>query len=301
MARALSSGRSSLNGDDAADRPRDRVMHVPVNWLIATLGLLSSGLLVAIIVLLQSSGQQGALSATAMALAVISFGAQLLLAAVGYLTGIRQEERSSVIHRQTVEAIQTLRLAIESNVSATSSLSDRFNTDFQTMLDHVLATSAQAATGPHEVRLIEEIGSDLREKALEVAVSVPNSPRSRLASRVVKLLHESRSTVANSVSYTRGVISWLSGSEPSRFTAIVSDTLATPEEIDDLARRAILANSGESQRTDQTRCYIIFPVKPYGIVGGLDVSGVEVTWIDEFAAEIAKRDAGEAGDVSRSS
>lgn len=282
-----------MNAVDPIGQQQGRVVRIPVNWLLASLSLISSGLLVAIIVLLQSSRQQDALSATVMALAVISFGAQLLLAAVDYLAGIRQEHRSSVIHRQTLEAIQTLRLAIESNVSATSTLSDRFNTDFQTMLDHVLATSTRAADGPREVQLIEEMGSDLREKALEVAVSVPNSPRSRLASRIVKLLHESSSTAANSVSYTHGVISWLRGPGATRCTAVVSDTLATREELNDLAQRAIRANHGESSASGDNQCYVIFPVKPYGVVEEFDVEGVQVTWADQFAGEIAAYDSAE--------
>jgi hypothetical protein len=270
---------------DPAGQRQTRVMHVPVDWLLASLGLISSGLLVSIVVLLQSSGQS-ALNATAMALAVISFGAQLLLAAVDYLAGTRQEERSSVIHRETLEAIQTLRSAIESNVSATSNLSDRFNTDFQTILDHVLTTSARAADGPREVQLIQEIGSDLREKALEVAVSAPNNPRSRLASRVVKLLHESPATKPNSVSYTHGVISWFRGTEAQRCIAIVSDALVTDEEIRDLTRRVTQSNGSISQTSDNGARYIIFPVKPYGRVDGLDIEGFQLTWIDKFASDL---------------
>jgi hypothetical protein len=256
-----------------------------MNWVLASLVLLSSGLTVAIIALLQASGQS-ALNAVAMILAVVSFGAQLLLAAVGYLAGIRQEERSSVIHRETIEAIQTLRLAIDSNLSATSMLSDRFNAEFQTMLDHVLAASARTAHGPKEAQLLETLGSDLREKALEAAISAPASSRSRLASTVVKVLHESQSTVANSVSYSRGIITWLRDPGSERCTAIVSDALASSEEVRLLARQLSLVYDQASIAGRTKGRYIIFPVRPSAAVldaGNSD--GVMVTSIDQFAAE----------------
>lgn len=273
--------------DPSSSSPRadGAAVHVPMNWVLASLVLLSSGLTVAIIALLQASGQS-ALNAVAMILAVVSFGAQLLLAAVGYLAGIRQEERSSVIHRETIEAIQTLRLAIDSNLSATSMLSDRFNAEFQTMLDHVLAASARTAHGPKEAQLLETLGSDLREKALEAAISAPASSRSRLASTVVKVLHESQSTVANSVSYSRGIITWLRDPGSERCTAIVSDALASSEEVRLLARQLSLVYDQASIAGRTKGRYIIFPVRPSAAVldaGNSD--GVMVTSIDQFAAE----------------
>ncbi|TDC73820.1 hypothetical protein [Actinomadura sp. 7K507] len=268
----------------------DDYVRLPKNWLLTVMTLITVGLLVSLVVSLRSATDE-ALAATAMALAVISFCGQLALTAVNYAVGIRQEQRASQLHRETLEAILSLRSGIESNLSATNILSDRFNSEFQTILDYALAESARGARSEREVQLIENIGTDLREKALEAAVSLQDSARSRLAATAVRLLHESPDTASNSVAYSRGVISWVREGRTEHCTAYtkVNESDISITELTAIAEQVRRDHEARTAGTVPGLCYVILSSKP-DIFDGIDpnfIAGACVTWIERFGLDLA--------------
>ncbi|WP_338740524.1 hypothetical protein [Actinomadura luteofluorescens] len=271
----------------------DDYVRLPKNWLLAVMTLTSVGLLVSLVVSLRSTTDE-ALATTAMALAVISFCGQLALTAVNYAVGIRQEQRASQLHRETLEAILSLRSGIDSNLSATNILSDRFNSEFQTILDYALAESARGARSEREVQIIESLGTDLREKALEAAVSLQDSARSRLAATAVRLLHESPDTASNSVAYSRGVVSWVRETRMEHCTACikVNETDISIIELTQAAEQVRRDHEVRTAGTKPGRCYVILSLKP-NLFDGVDsrfIAGACITWIERFGLDLAEGD-----------